>query len=89
MLQAKKEEELKKSGKKLNSSLCEPGSAGADAESGIQPNIVLNLDGLNQNKKSEKNEIFKIEEKIDGANALNSLNSSTDSDDDDFSPQNS
>lgn len=35
MLQAKKEEELKKSGKKLNSSLCEPGSAGADAESGI------------------------------------------------------
>lgn len=47
MLQAKKEEELKKSGKKLNSSMCDPESAVVDAESGQQPNVVLNLDGLN------------------------------------------
>jgi hypothetical protein len=33
MLQAKKEEELKKSGKKLNSSMCDPESAVVDAES--------------------------------------------------------
>ena len=53
-----------------------------------RPNIVLNLDGLNQNKKADNKDIFKIEEK-GGADALNSLNSSTESDDEDFSPQNS
>lgn len=47
----------------------------------------MNLDGLNQNKQSEKAEIFKIEEK--GMDALNSLQSSSETDDDDFSPQNS
>ena len=34
MLQAKKEEELKKSGKKLNSSMCDPDSIVADPETG-------------------------------------------------------
>ena len=56
MLQAKKEDELKKTGKQLNNSICD--SQVIDTElnpdHSMQPNIVLNLNGLKNSSKPEK-----------------------------------
>lgn len=56
MLQAKKEDELKKTGKQLNNSICDSHLIDNDLnqESTLQQNIVLNLDGLKDASKPEK-----------------------------------
>lgn len=56
MLQAKKEDELKKTGKQLNNSICDSQLIDTELnpDHSMQPNIVLNLNGLKNSSKPEK-----------------------------------